>query len=197
METHPGTDRPRHRATRRRPLPARRRHRRTRRARQPPRTARRSTGRPRPAARRVVADAAVLGASFPAEAVSAVSDLDADTTRTVLAELLRREVLEISADPLSPERGNYRFTQELLRQVAYDTLSRRDRKSRHLAVAAHLRATFPATARKSSTPSPVTTSMPSTPCPTTTTRRTRRARHRRPQPRRRTCPAHRITRPSR
>jgi tetratricopeptide (TPR) repeat protein len=29
-----------------------------------------------------------------------------------------------------------------LRQVAYDTLSRRDRKTRHLAVAAHLRATF-------------------------------------------------------
>jgi tetratricopeptide (TPR) repeat protein len=31
----------------------------------------------------------------------------------------------------------------MLRQVAYDTLSRRDRKSRRLKVAAHLRATFP------------------------------------------------------
>ena len=31
----------------------------------------------------------------------------------------------------------------MLRQVAYDTLSRRDRKARHLAVAAHLRAAFP------------------------------------------------------
>jgi hypothetical protein len=30
----------------------------------------------------------------------------------------------------------------MLRQVAYDTLSRRDRKSRHLVVAAHLRAAF-------------------------------------------------------
>jgi hypothetical protein len=30
----------------------------------------------------------------------------------------------------------------MLRQVAYDTLSRRDRKARHLAVAAHLRAAF-------------------------------------------------------
>ena len=30
----------------------------------------------------------------------------------------------------------------MLRQVAYDTLSRRDRKARHLAVATHLRATF-------------------------------------------------------
>ena len=31
----------------------------------------------------------------------------------------------------------------MLRQVAYDTLSRRDRKARHLTVAAHLRAAFP------------------------------------------------------
>ena len=49
---------------------------------------------------------------------------------------------EVSADPLSPERGSYRFAQNLLGQVAYETLSRRDRKARHLAVAAHLRATF-------------------------------------------------------
>jgi tetratricopeptide (TPR) repeat protein len=48
----------------------------------------------------------------------------------------------VSADRLSPERGSYRFAQEMLRQVAYDTLSRRDRKARHLEVAAHLRAAF-------------------------------------------------------
>ena len=52
-------------------------------------------------------------------------------------------MLIVSADPLSPERGSYQFAQEMLRQVAYDTLSRRDRKSRHLTVAAHLRAAFP------------------------------------------------------
>ena len=61
----------------------------------------------------------------------------------MLGELLRREVLLVSADPLSPERGSYRFAQDMLRQVAYDTMSRRDRKARHLAVAAHLRASFP------------------------------------------------------
>ena len=63
--------------------------------------------------------------------------------RAALAELVRREVLTVSADPLSPERGSYRFAQHMLRQVAYDTLSRRDRKARHLKVAAHLRAAFP------------------------------------------------------
>ena len=49
----------------------------------------------------------------------------------------------MSADPLSPERGSYGFAQDMLRQVAYGTLSRRDRKTRHLTVAAHLRAAFP------------------------------------------------------
>ncbi|HZC53866.1 MAG TPA: adenylate/guanylate cyclase domain-containing protein, partial [Mycobacterium sp.] len=95
-----------------------------------------------PSVRALVADAAVLGTSFPAEAAIAVSEQPEAAVRAGLAELLRREVLQISADPLSPQRGEYRFAQQLLRQVAYDTLSRRDRKTRHLATAAHLRATF-------------------------------------------------------
>lgn len=96
-----------------------------------------------PLPRRVVCDCAVLGVSFPAEAVAAVSGLPGDEAERVLAELVRREVLQVSADPRSPERGSYRFSQEMLRQVAYETLSRRDRKARHLAVAAHLRNVFP------------------------------------------------------
>jgi len=96
-----------------------------------------------PGARRLVADAAVLGATFPAGALVAVSGQDEPVVRAALAELVRREVLTVSADALSPEKGSYRFTHQMLRQVAYDTLSRRDRKARHLAVAAHLRAAFP------------------------------------------------------
>ena len=95
-----------------------------------------------PDVRRLVADAAVLGTTFPVEALIAVSGRDEDAVRTALTDLVRREVLSVSADPLSPERGSYQFAQEMLRQVAYDTLSRRDRKTRHLAVAAHLRAAF-------------------------------------------------------
>ena len=96
-----------------------------------------------PGVRRLVADAAVLGGTFPAEALIAVSGQDEAVVRAALAELVRREVLAVSADPLSPERGSYGFAQDMLRQVAYGTLSRRDRKARHLAVAAHLRAAFP------------------------------------------------------
>jgi class 3 adenylate cyclase/tetratricopeptide (TPR) repeat protein len=95
-----------------------------------------------PSVRSLVADAAVLGSTFPAEALVAVSERSDDEVRAALDELVRREVLEISADPLSPQRGTYHFSHEMLRQVAYDTLSRRDRKSRHLIVAAHLRSTF-------------------------------------------------------
>jgi class 3 adenylate cyclase len=95
-----------------------------------------------PQVRRLVADAAVLGTTFPAEALIAVSGRDEPAVRAALAELVRREVLSVSADPLSPEKGSYGFAQDMLRQVAYDRLSRRDRKARHLAVAAHLRATF-------------------------------------------------------
>jgi class 3 adenylate cyclase/predicted ATPase len=95
-----------------------------------------------PGVRRLVTDAAVLGTTFPAEALIAVSGRDEPDVRAALAELVRREVFSVSADRLSPERGSYQFAQQMLRQVAYDTLSRRDRKTRHLQVAAHLRAAF-------------------------------------------------------
>ncbi len=96
-----------------------------------------------PKVRRLVTDAAVLGATFPAEALIAVSGQDEREVRAALEELVHREVLSVSADPLSPQRGSYEFAQEMLRQVAYDILSRRDRKTRHLTVAAHLRTAFP------------------------------------------------------
>ena len=44
--------------------------------------------------------------------------------------------------PACPERGQYGFLQDLLRQVAYDTLSRRDRKARHLAAVDALEQSF-------------------------------------------------------
>jgi class 3 adenylate cyclase/tetratricopeptide (TPR) repeat protein len=95
-----------------------------------------------PEVRTLVADASVLGTTFPKEALVAVSGKGEDAVAAALSELVKRDVLHVLADPLSPERGSYRFGQEMLRQVAYETLSKRDRKSRHLAVAVHLRATF-------------------------------------------------------
>ena len=48
---------------------------------------------------------------------------------------MRQDVLTLDRDPRSPERGQYGFVQALIREVAYGTLSRRDRRARHLAAA--------------------------------------------------------------
>ncbi len=47
-------------------------------------------------------------------------------------------MLSIRNDPLSPERGQYGFLQDLVKRVAYDMLSRKDRRLRHLAAADYL-----------------------------------------------------------
>ena len=52
-----------------------------------------------------------------------------------LRGLVRRELLSIEADPRSPERGQYAFLQALIREVAYNTFAKKDRKARHLAAA--------------------------------------------------------------
>ncbi len=91
--------------------------------------------------RRVLQDGAVLGKTFTKQAVAALSDLSAEL-EPVLASLTRKEVLGVQADPRSPEHGQYGFLQDLLRRVAYETLSRSDRKAKHLAAAAYLEAAW-------------------------------------------------------
>jgi len=88
-----------------------------------------------PADRGLVADAAVLGQSFTLAGVAAVSGLDPVTLEPRLRTLVRRELLVQMLDPRSPERGQFAFVQALIREVAYNTLAKRDRKIRHLAAA--------------------------------------------------------------
>lgn len=88
-----------------------------------------------PEARTTVLDASVLGKSFTLEAVATVSDLDDDRVRSHLDDLVRREVLQLEQDPRSPERGQYAFLQSLIREVAYQVLSRSDRRERHIRAA--------------------------------------------------------------
>jgi class 3 adenylate cyclase/tetratricopeptide (TPR) repeat protein len=89
-----------------------------------------------PDARRVLQDAAVLGKTFTLTSLAAVSGVPPAELQPMLAALVRKEVLSVQADPRSPERGQYGFLQDLVKRVAYETLSKRDRKERHLAVAA-------------------------------------------------------------
>jgi class 3 adenylate cyclase/tetratricopeptide (TPR) repeat protein len=93
--------------------------------------------------RRLLQDASVLGKTFSARALSALGGLPEDELAPLLHGLVRKEVLGMQSDPRSPERGQYGFLQDLVRHVAYETLSKRERKTRHLAAAAHLQSTFP------------------------------------------------------
>ena len=85
--------------------------------------------------RALLQDAAVLGKTFAADALAAIYGQDETTLEPRLRALAKGELLEISVDPASPERGQYGFVQSVIREVAYDTLSRRDRRARHLAAA--------------------------------------------------------------
>jgi predicted ATPase/class 3 adenylate cyclase len=91
-----------------------------------------------PEERRLVQDACVLGKSFTKAALAALTGQPDAALEPLLVALVRKEVLALQADPRMPQRGEYSFLQELLRQVAYETLSRRERKARHLAAVAGL-----------------------------------------------------------
>jgi tetratricopeptide (TPR) repeat protein len=84
-----------------------------------------------------VQDASVLGKIFRRDGIKALSGVAGDELDDVLASLVRKEVLGVQSD-LSPERGQYGFLQDLVRRVAYDTLSKRERKQKHLAAAAFI-----------------------------------------------------------
>ena len=95
-----------------------------------------------PNERQILKQGAVLGKTFTATGLAYVSGRPGPDVDTLLASLLRKEVLAVRADPRSPERGQYGFLQDLVRQVAYETLSRRDRKDLHLKVAAYMEMAF-------------------------------------------------------
>ena len=88
--------------------------------------------------RRLIADASVLGKTFTATGLAAVSGSAEPDVEAHLSVLVRKEILSVEADPRSPERGQYGFLHALVQKVAYDTLSRKERKARHLAVADYL-----------------------------------------------------------
>jgi len=87
-----------------------------------------------PDERRVIDRASVIGSSFTRAAIAGlcpdVADLDG-----ALAGLVRFQLLRQDSDRFSAELGQYRFVQSGVRNVAYGTLSRRDRKASHLVVA--------------------------------------------------------------
>ncbi len=91
-----------------------------------------------PEERRLLGDASVLGKTFSV-AVWPLSRARARRRRRRCSRgLVRKEVLALESDPRSPERGQYGFLQALVQRVAYETLSRHDRKAKHLRAADYL-----------------------------------------------------------
>jgi class 3 adenylate cyclase/tetratricopeptide (TPR) repeat protein len=86
----------------------------------------------------ILLDAAVLGASFSTAAIAAVGGSTSVVVEPLLHSLVRKDLLAMESDSRSPERGQFVFVQDLVRGVAYGTLARRERKSRHLGAAAYL-----------------------------------------------------------
>lgn len=86
-----------------------------------------------PDLRALIQDAAVLGYSFTADRIEIFG------SRPDLAEqlraLVRMELLELDVDERSPERGQYRFIQSVIREVAYGRLAKAERRDRHILVA--------------------------------------------------------------
>ena len=88
-----------------------------------------------PASQTILRDASVLGLTFTTSSLASLRGQDPEEVEPVLRELTRREILDVEDDVRSPERGQYRFVQSLIREVAYARLSRQERVTRHLQVA--------------------------------------------------------------
>ncbi len=88
--------------------------------------------------RSLVQDAAVLGQTFTIDALSAVTGISTEDADPILGSLAKNELIEPVRDPRSPERGQFRFVQSMIREVAVGRLGRDVRRERHLAAANYL-----------------------------------------------------------
>ncbi len=88
--------------------------------------------------RRLLLAAAVLGHRFRPDALVTVVGGDAGRTRENIDGLLRRELLTVNEEINSPGHGELVFVQDLVREVAYHTLARTERRALHLAAARYL-----------------------------------------------------------
>jgi class 3 adenylate cyclase/tetratricopeptide (TPR) repeat protein len=88
--------------------------------------------------RGLLQDAAIVGKSFTRSTLLTLTGTSETALDEFLGSLVKKEVLAVQNDPRSPERGQFTFLQDLVRTVVYETLPKRQRKEKHLAVAACL-----------------------------------------------------------
>jgi class 3 adenylate cyclase/tetratricopeptide (TPR) repeat protein len=90
--------------------------------------------------RSTLEDCAVIGSNGPIELVAALAAARAGGGEPELAGLASRDLLEV-------ERNEYHFKTELVREVAYSTLTKAERARRHAALSHHLAARATKTGR--------------------------------------------------
>jgi tetratricopeptide (TPR) repeat protein len=88
--------------------------------------------------RQVLLAAAVLGRRFRPGALLAVVGGDPSVARERMESLVRRELLAVDDELASPGHGEVGFVQDLVREVAYHTLARSERRQLHLDAARYL-----------------------------------------------------------
>ncbi|HET6745507.1 MAG TPA: adenylate/guanylate cyclase domain-containing protein, partial [Candidatus Limnocylindria bacterium] len=89
------------------------------------------------AERSLLLSAAVLGRRFTTGALSAVSETDPASLARSVDRLRRQEILVTAQDAPTGARGQLKFQEQLVQDVAYRTLARGDRRRRHLLAADH------------------------------------------------------------
>jgi class 3 adenylate cyclase/tetratricopeptide (TPR) repeat protein len=85
--------------------------------------------------RHVLFDAAVLVQPFSATGAAAVAGAPERDVHVLLDGLVSKQLLTVSTDRLSPDRGQYTFSHRQIQRVALATMSKHARKARHLAAA--------------------------------------------------------------
>jgi class 3 adenylate cyclase len=85
--------------------------------------------------RELLQDTAVLGQSFTLEGLAVLRTEEPAALAHLLEPLVREEILDVNKDPRSPERGQYHFVQSIIREVAYQRISKTKRRDRHVRVA--------------------------------------------------------------
>lgn len=88
--------------------------------------------------RSLLQDAAVFGTAFTSEGLATMVGRPLSQVEDLLEPLVHQEVLEIESDPRSPQRGSYHFVQSMIREVAYQRLTREERRIRHIRSAEYL-----------------------------------------------------------
>jgi class 3 adenylate cyclase/predicted ATPase len=88
--------------------------------------------------RSVLRGGAVLGQRITVPAAAALAGVTEADTRSLLEGLVSKQFLAVDTDPRSPARGTYAFVHRQAQRVVLGTLSKRERKARHLAAVEYL-----------------------------------------------------------